>query len=373
MVGMGKGAESGILFKNSAALERASAVTVAVLDKTGTITQGKPQVTDILDFGFSTLDLPSQEREVVTAGNAPVATWSVQNHQSPSSNLLQLVASAEKGSEHPLGQAIVQAAEAQGAKLAPVQKFMAVPGKGITAYVDNHQVSVGNDRLMELQNIDTSAMNEQAEALRGQGKTIMFAAVDSRPAGLIALADTLKEGSAEGIAALKKQGARVVMLTGDNARSARTIAQQAGLAGSDEVIADVLPGDKSAKVAQLQGQQEVVAMVGDGINDAPALAQADVGIAIGTGTDVAIEAADVTVISGDLRGVARAVALSRLTVRGIRQNLFWAFFYNIILIPVAALGLFAQYGPILAASAMAFSSLFVVSNSLRLRRAKLTI
>ena len=375
MVGMGKGAENGILFKNSAALERASAVTVAVLDKTGTITQGKPQVTDILDCRLSIDDLRLPVGAPQSSESGPLTADAVQNRQSAIDNrqFLSLVASAEKGSEHPLGQAIVQAAEAQGLKPLPLQKFMSVPGKGITAYVEGHQISVGNDKLMQLQDIDVSGLSEQAEALRAQGKTLMFAGVDNQPAGLIALADTLKDGSLQGIDALRKQGARVVMLTGDNARSAQAIAQQAGLTGADEVIADVLPGDKSAKVSQLQGQHEVVAMVGDGVNDAPALAQADVGIAIGTGADVAIEAADVTVINGDLRSVAKAVALSRLTVRGIRQNLFWAFFYNVILIPVAALGLFAQFGPIMAAGAMAFSSLFVVSNSLRLRQVKLEI
>ncbi len=356
MVGMGKGAENGILFKNSAALERASVVTVAVLDKTGTITQGKPQVTDVIE-----LSLPIAEPAMQTAGAAAEALTTGQS-------MLQRVASAEKGSEHPLGQAIVQAADAQGLALSPVQKFLAIPGKGITAYIDNHQITVGNERLMEMQGIDLSPMVDRAEALRADGKTLMFVGIDNRPAGLIGLSDTIKDGSADGIANLRKQGARVVMLTGDNARSAQAIAAQAGLSGNDEVIADVLPGDKSSKVADLQKQKEVVAMVGDGVNDAPALAQADVGIAIGTGTDVAIEAADVTIINGDLRSVARAIRLSRLTVNGIRQNLFWAFFYNVILIPVAALGLFAQFGPILAAGAMAFSSLFVVSNSLRLRR-----
>ncbi len=365
MVGMGKSAEAGILFKSSAALERASSISVTVLDKTGTITQGKPQVTDVVELRSVSDDVQIPADASGSTENIPSPRVAMEPQK-----FLSLVASAEKGSEHPLGQAIVQAAEDQRLSLSPIQKFMAVPGKGITAYINNHQVSVGNDRLMQLQGIDTTMQAGQAEALRAQGKTIMFAAVDNQPAGLIALADTLKEGSTDGIAALKKLGARVVMLTGDNTRSARTIAQQAGLLESDEVIADVLPGDKSAKVAQLQERGEVVAMVGDGINDAPALAQADVGIAIGTGTDIAIEAADVTIISGDLREAARAIALSRLTVRGIRQNLFWAFFYNIILIPIAALGLFAQYGPILAASAMAFSSLFVVSNSLRLRRAK---
>ncbi len=356
MVGMGKGAENGILFKNSAALERAAAVTVAVLDKTGTITQGKPQVTDVVDLGFALMDSDGVLRA---------------NLQSPVSSFLLLVASAEKGSEHPLGQAIVQAADAQGIKLSSVQKFLAIPGKGITAYVEGHQITVGNDKLMTLQGISTDDISEKADALRAQGKTIMLVGIDNRLAGLIALSDTIKEGSADGIAAIKKLGARVVMLTGDNARSAQTIALQAGLSGVDEIIADVLPGEKSAKVEAMQGQNEVVAMVGDGVNDAPALAKADVGIAIGTGTDIAIEAADVTVIGGDLRSIAKVIILSRLTVRGIRQNLFWAFFYNVILIPIAAFGLFAQYGPIMAAGAMAFSSLFVVSNSLRLRSAKI--
>ncbi|MCL4504416.1 MAG: heavy metal translocating P-type ATPase [Chloroflexi bacterium] len=356
MVGMGKGAENGILFKNSAALERASAVTVAVLDKTGTITLGKPQVTDIFELGVPV---------VAAAGTFQPPT------EIPVQSMLQLVASAEKGSEHPLGQAIVQAAEAQGLKLSPVQKFLAVPGKGITAYIDNRQITVGNDKLMDMQGIDMTQLSGRAEALRADGKTLMLVGIDNQPAGLVGLSDTIKDGSADGIAALKKRGARVVMLTGDNARSAQAIAAQAGLSGSDEVIADVLPGEKSSKVAELQKQHEVVAMVGDGVNDAPALAQADVGIAIGTGTDVAIEAADVTIINGDLRSVAKAISLSRLTVQGIRQNLFWAFFYNVILIPVAALGLFASFGPILAAGAMAFSSLFVVSNSLRLRNKKI--
>ena len=357
IVGMGKGAENGILFKNSSALERAATITVAVLDKTGTITQGKPQVTDIICMPT----LASQDAEPYTPDSAA---------------LLTIVASAERGSEHPLGQAIFKAAESTGVKLALVQHFVAVPGKGITAIIvghyagvqtQSHLVAVGNDKLMQMQGISTEAVSEKALALRSEGKTLMFAGIDNQLAGLIALADTIKASSPAAIRDLRARGVRVVMLTGDNARSAQAIAAQAGLGGADEVIADVLPAEKAAKVAALQARKEIVAMVGDGVNDAPALAQADIGIAIGTGADVAIEAADVTIINGDLRSVSRAITLSRLTVAGIRQNLFWAFFYNVILIPVAAVGLFAQYGPILAAGAMAFSSLFVVSNSLRLR------
>jgi len=347
MVGMGKGAENGILFKSSAALEKAAEITTVVLDKTGTITQGKPQVTDVVPLGAQPISQNS---------------------------LLTIAASAEKGSEHPLAQAIVQAAEARQLKTLPLQKFLAVPGKGLTAYVDERQVSVGNLALMQQQGvtIDEDAAHQLA-LLQDGGKTAMFVAINSALAGIIAMSDTLKVGSAEAIATLKQSGVRAVMLTGDNTRSARAIAQQTGV---DEVIADVLPAQKAEKVKALQavttnGKAGVVAMVGDGINDAPALAQADVGMAIGTGTDVAMEAADVTLISGDIRKVAQAIALSKLTVRGIKQNLFWAFFYNVILIPIAIAGIFAQFGPILAAGAMAFSSLFVVSNSLRLRKVKI--
>ncbi len=356
MVGMGRGAETGILFKNSAALERAAKIDLVVLDKTGTLTQGKPALDarfGIVDFGLPSSALPP-----------PSET------ENRKARILQLAASAEQGSEHPLGKAIVQAAEAQRLSLSPVQQFMAVPGKGITAYVDNHQVSIGNDKLMQLQGVSLNGLLAHVEALQAQGKTTMIVSVDGQPAGALGLADTLKEGSAEAVAALKHLGVRVVMLTGDNARSAQAIASQAGISDGlgGDVVAEVLPGDKAARVAELQQQGRVVAMVGDGVNDAPALAQADVGIAVGAGTDVAIEAADVTLMSGDLRQLPKAIVLSRRIVRGIRQNLFWAFFYNTLLIPVAALGLFAQYGPILAAGAMAFSSLFVVSNSLRLRR-----
>ena len=338
MVGMGKGAENGILFRNSTALEQAAKINAVVLDKTGTITQGRPQVTD-----------------VVEAANAPLQ----------GASLLKWAASAEKGSEHPLAQAVVQAAEDKSEKLFALQKFVAVPGKGITAYIENRQVTAGSPKHAQMLGLPLDdEMQQRIAALQAQGKTVIVVGIDNQPAGLIALADTIKDSSAEAIAAIKQQGATVAMLTGDNARAAQAIAQQAGV---DDVFAEVLPADKSANVEKLQQQGKVVAMVGDGINDAPALAQADIGMAIGTGTDVAIEAADVTLMSGDLNNVSKAIKLSRQTVKGIRQNLFWAFFYNVILIPVAAIGLFAQFGPIFAAGAMAFSSLFVVGNSLRLR------
>jgi Cu+-exporting ATPase len=368
MVGMGKGAENGILFKNSAALERAAEIKTVVLDKTGTITNGEPVVTDILDFGFWILD--AKDENAIP-------------------NLLQLSASAEKPSEHPLAQAIVRAAEAKSMTLLPVKSFLALPGKGITAYVSNMQLSIGNARLMQQHGVEvTAAAQLQVAALQAQGKTAMFVAINNQLAGLIAMSDTIKASSAEAVAQLRADGVRVLMLTGDNAVSAQAIAAQAGV---DGVVADVLPSEKAEQIENEKLKMKnsrppsnfnfqlsifnpppsAVAMVGDGINDAPALAQADVGIAIGTGTDVAMEAADVTLISGDLRKVGQAIRLSALTVRGIRQNLFWAFFYNVILIPIAIAGVFAQYGPILAAGAMAFSSLFVVGNSLRLRRAKI--
>ena len=347
MVGMGRAAEQGMLFKNSAALERATEINTVVLDKTGTITEGKPRVTDVLPQIHTQADV-----------------------------LLRLAASAEQGSEHPLARAIIQAAEAQALKLVSPQKFMAVPGKGLTAYVDNLQISVGNLALMQQQGVALSASDQATVTqLQGQGKTAMLVAQNNLLQGIIAISDTIKPGAHEAIQGLHAQHIRTIMLTGDNARSAQAIAQQAGIDPAD-VLADVLPGEKADKVKALQAsnvkqQTSVVAMVGDGINDAPALAQADVGMAIGTGTDVAIEAADITLISGDIRKVAQAILLSRLTVRGIRQNLFWAFVYNIILIPTAIFGVFQQYGPILAAAAMAFSSLFVVGNSLRLRKAAL--
>jgi Cu+-exporting ATPase len=377
IVGMGRGAENGILFKNSSALEKAAELSVVVLDKTGTITQGKPVVTDVFVAEMMGFKLNEGEPTQLTP-----------------SVLLSYAASAERGSEHPLAKAIVQKAEQEGVSIFAPQKFVAIPGKGLTAYVNAFQVSVGNAVLMQQQGVTIdvplqantaggsghNTANNMAVALQAQGKTIMFVSINNTLAGVIGLSDSLKDGSSEAIAMLKAQHVVPIMLTGDNARSAQFIASQVGIA-PDNIIADVLPDQKAQRVTDLQQHNaklihqrratSAVGMVGDGINDAPALAQADVGMAIGTGTDIAIEAADITLISGDIRKIPLAIALSKLTVRGIRQNLFWAFFYNVILIPTAIVGLFHQYGPIFAAAAMAFSSLFVVGNSLRLRNAKI--
>jgi Cu+-exporting ATPase len=350
VVGMGKGASQGILFRSSAALERAHEVQAIVLDKTGTITKGEPAVTDI-----ETGELWTDGRE----------------------QLLQLAASAERGSEHPLGEAIVRAAREQGLSLSEPAGFQAIIGHGIAAEVDGRQVLLGNLRLMEREKVALNGLGTKVSELQNQAKTAMWVAVDGQAAAVIGIADTIKEGSWEAVAALKEMGLQVVMMTGDNQATAETIAAEVGI---DRVLAEVLPGDKSANVAGLQEEGLVTAMVGDGINDAPALAQADVGIAIGTGADVAMETAGITLISGDLRGVVRAIRLSRATMRTIKQNLFWAFAYNVILIPVAA-GVLAVFPnlpiwlrelhPIAAAFAMAFSSVTVVTNSLRLRRARI--
>ncbi len=339
MVGTGKGAEHGVLIKSGAALEQAQKINAVVLDKTGTLTQGRPAVTDILPLG------PLSPEE-----------------------LLRLTASAERVSEHPLGEAIAKAAEERGIQTSPPTDFTAVPGYGVQATVDGRVVQVGNaPYLADSMGRQLDQLRSRGEALQAEGKTLVYAAVDGQPAGLIALADTLKPHSREAVQSLRRMGLEVIMLTGDNRRTAQALAKEIGI---DRVLPEVRPQQKATEIRKLQEQGKVVAMVGDGINDAPALAQADIGIAIGTGTDVAMETADITLISGDLRAVVTAIALSKATMRTIRQNLFWAFFYNTILIPAAAGALYpilgARLNPMWAAAAMALSSVSVVSNSLRL-------
>ena len=333
MVGTGKGAENGLLIKGAEHLQKAQRVTTVVLDKTGTITKGEPDVTDIVTYG----DVSEAE-------------------------LLKLAASAEKGSEHPLGEAIINSAKEKGFELMEGKNFAAVPGHGIQVEIDNHFVLIGNKKLMVKNQVEIKDVLSKMEKLEGEGKTAMLMALNGKLAGIIAVADTVKETSAEAIKQMKQLGIEVIMITGDNRLTAEAIAKQVGV---DQVLAEVLPEDKSAEVEKLKQEGKVVAMVGDGINDAPALAAADVGIAIGTGTDVAIEAADITLMRGDLMGIVDTFRLSKATMRKIRQNLFWAFAYNVILIPVAAFGFL---NPILAGAAMAFSSVSVVGNTLFLRK-----
>ena len=341
MVGTGKGAENGLLIKGGEYLEKAHKLTTAVFDKTGTLTKGRPSVTDVVPVGSIS------EAEI-----------------------LRLAASAEKGSEHPLGEAIVQAAASRGVTPDEPSDFEAIPGQGVRAAIGEHRILIGNRSLMVSAGLPVHAAESALHAMESAGKTAMILAVDGRLAGVIAVADTLKEHSIEAVRALKAMGIEVIMLTGDNRQTAEAIARQVGV---DQVIAEVLPAQKADVIKNLQKQGKIVAMVGDGINDAPALAQSDVGIALGSGTDVAMEAGGIVLIKDDLRDVVASIQLSRRTVQKIRQNLFWAFFYNTALIPIAA-GVLAGIGivlnPIIAGAAMGFSSVSVVMNSMTLRRFK---
>ncbi len=342
MVGTGKGAEYGILIKGGEALETAHKINTIVFDKTGTITEGKPEVTDILPAGGT-----ARER------------------------LLQVAASGEKGSEHPLGAAIVRGAEKEGLTFLPIGQFAAIPGHGIEVTIDNIQTLIGNKKLMDERGISLQELESESNRLAGEGKTPMYIAMDGKIAGIIAVADVVKESSAKAISKLNEMGIEVAMITGDNRKTAEAIAKQVGIT---RVLAEVLPQDKSNEVKKLQAEGRKVAMVGDGINDAPALTQADVGIAIGSGTDVAMESADIVLMKSDLMDVPTGIQLSKSTIRNIKQNLFWAFAYNTLGIPVAA-GLLHLFGgpllnPVIAAAAMALSSVSVLTNALRLKRFK---
>lgn len=417
MVGVGTGAAHGILIKNAESLERAGKVQTVVLDKTGTVTAGKPSVTDIvvpmsdaLSFVVQSATLsqaqendgaPQSDGLIVAHREADISTTATINDHDAAADLerilsgvayddtpeavnrvaqqrnelLRLAASAESRSEHPLGEAIVRAAQDAGIGIVQPERFEAIAGHGVIAAVEGRAVIIGNPALLRERGIDTSALDEDVARLQGEGKTAMIVAVDGVALGVIAVADTVKPTSRIAVEALRRQGIEALMITGDNRRTAEAIAHQAGI-DPQRVYAEVRPEDKARIVRELQegaGARRVVAMVGDGINDAPALAQADVGIAIGSGADVALETADITLMRGDLRGVAQAIDLSKRTLRTIRWNLFWAFIYNVALIPVAAGALYPftgwQLNPMLAAGAMACSSVFVVTNSLRLRNA----
>lgn len=343
MVGTGRGAMAGVLIKNAEALEVFEKIDTLIVDKTGTLTEGKPRLTSIEpDAGTS------------------------------ESDLLRLAASIERGSEHPLAAAIVAGAIERNIGISEAADFQSITGKGVVGTVDKRRLALGNSKLLDQLHIDASTLLDRAEALRKEGETVMFVAVDGRAVGLLGVSDPIKDSTAEAIRALHEEGIRIVMLTGDNRTTAESVARRLGI---DEIEADVLPEQKGEVVKRLQRQGRMVAMAGDGVNDAPALAQAQVGIAMGTGTDVAIESAGVTLVKGDLRGIVRARKLSRATMRNIRQNLFFAFIYNALGVPIAAGVLYPVFGlllsPILASAAMSFSSVSVISNALRLRRVEL--
>ena len=341
MVGTGKGAENGVLIKGGEALEITHKINTIVFDKTGTITEGKPVVTDIVSRG--------KENNI----------------------LLALAASAEKGSEHPLGEAIVRAAIEKNIELKSLENFNAIPGHGIEVVIENESILLGNLKLMKERSIDIGELRGEADRLANEGKTPMFIAINNSLEGIIAVADTVKPSSINAIKELHNMGIKVAMITGDNKKTAEAIAKQVGI---DIVLSEVLPEDKANEVKKLQGKDDKVAMVGDGINDAPALAQADIGIAIGSGTDVAIESADIVLMRSDLMDVIVAIKLSKATIRNIKQNLFWAFGYNVLGIPVA-MGVLHIFGgpllnPMIAAAAMSLSSVSVLANALRLKKFK---
>jgi|HubBroStandDraft_4_1064222.scaffolds.fasta_scaffold01477_3 Cu+-exporting ATPase len=343
MVGTGRGAQAGVLVRNGEALELMEKLNTLVVDKTGTLTEGTPKLT-----------------QVIALGNIP------------ESELLRLVASLERASEHPLAAALAEAAAALGIALAEASDFLAVPGKGVTGMVQGLRIAVGNAALLASLDIDTAALSAEADRLRQEGAGVMLAAVDGQPAGLLAVADQVKEGAAAALAALHDEGIRIIMLTGDSRTTAEAVARRLGI---DEVIAEVLPEEKAGAIKQLQAEGRFVGMAGDGINDAPALAQAQIGIAMGTGADVAMESAAVTLIKGDLQGIVRARRLSRAVMRNIRQNLFFAFVFNALAVPIAAGILYPWFSillnPMIASAAMSLSSVTVVTNALRLRRIRL--
>jgi len=343
MVAMGKGATGGVLFKNAEAIEVMKTVDTLVTDKTGTLTEGKPKLVNVV----------------------PVAGFD-------ENTLLHLGASIEMGSEHPLAEAIVNGAKEKGLSLSKVESFESLTGRGVTGIVDGRKVALGNRRLIDDLGISQGELPDRAESMRKEGQTAMFVAVDGKVAGLLAVADPIKSTTAEAIEKLHQEGIRVVMLTGDSRTTAEAVGKKLGI---DEVMAEVLPDQKAEMVKRLQGEGKIVAMAGDGINDAPALAQAHVGVAMGTGTDVAMKSAGVTLVKGDLRGIVRARRLSRATMRNIKQNLFFAFVYNALGVPIAAGVLYPVFGillsPIIAAAAMSFSSVSVIGNSLRLKGVEL--
>jgi len=343
MVGVGRGAQAGVLIRDAEALEVLEKIDTLVVDKTGTLTEGKPRLVQM---------------ETMEGGDE--------------ADLLRLAAALERGSEHPLAEAIVSGAKERGVESAPAQDFNSVTGKGVSGKVDGRSAQLGNRKLMEDAGVDVDALAARAEEMRGEGQTVMFLAADGKLIGLLGVADPIKESTAEAVELLRAEGIEIVMLTGDNRTTAEAVAGKLGL---DRVEAEVLPEQKSEIVRQLQEQGRRVAMAGDGVNDAPALAQAEVGIAMGTGTDVAMESAGITLVKGDLRGIAKARRLSRATMRNIRQNLFFALVYNIVGVPVAAGVLYPVFGlllsPMIAAGAMTFSSVSVISNALRLRRVTL--